>query len=78
VVFAALAPLAGLACKGRWGGLKEAQGGRCFCLQCLSRWSFYKQGFSLPHLALSTFRLSRLQLPKTWGKIFGGRKNFAL
>ena len=29
VVFAVLAPLAGLACKGRWGGLKEARGGCC-------------------------------------------------
>jgi len=29
VVFAALAPLAGLACKGRLGGLKAAQGWPC-------------------------------------------------
>jgi hypothetical protein len=37
VVFAALAPLAGLTCKGRLGGLKEARGGRCAVSIALTR-----------------------------------------
>jgi hypothetical protein len=51
VVFASLLAWGLVARKARWGGLKEARGGRCAALSCRS-------------FAFCAFRLSRLQPPK--------------
>ena len=77
VVFAALTPLAGLACKARWGGLKETRGGRCAVSIALFhsylRNSHFILAVFLPFMLLALPALNSLK-PKPMGKIFGGGK----
>jgi hypothetical protein len=61
VVFAALLALGLVACKARWGGLKETRGGRC-AVRITYFFVFKKLPFySCRVFAFYAFRFSRLQ-----------------
>jgi hypothetical protein len=79
VVFAALLALGLVACKGRWGGLKETPGGRCAVNIALFHQFLSNSSFILAVVLLfNLFALPAINSPKTKpiGKIFAPTRKF--